>query len=515
MRKRQPTPRPKAFAAMTTGERVCAFIEEYCRVPEGKHVGEKLVLDPFQRQFILDVYDNPAGTSRAILSIARKNGKTALIAAIALAHTVGPVARRNSQVVSGARSRDQAAIVFKLMSKMVMLEPRLQPITRIVPSSKTVIGLPLNVEYTAISAEAKTAHGKSPVVAILDELGQVKGPQDDFVDAIETSQGAYDDALLIAISTQAASDSDLFSVWIDDALDSGDPHIVCRVYEAPKDCELMNERAWRAANPALGRFRSIEDMRRLAEKASRMPSFAATFRNLNLNQRVEVRAPFVSRDVWIENGAPPAAISGRPKLWAGLDLSSVADLTAFVGVTEDFDVHCAFWLPEEGIVEKSRADRTPWNLWAEQGFIRLTPGRSVQYSHVAKDLRQFFEHFSVQAVGFDRYNMKFLRPWLEREGFSERESELFKEFGQGFVSMFPALRELESALLNRKMRHGMHPVLTACAMNAVTISDTTGNRKFAKGRSTGRIDGMVALAQAIGVMPMVEKSKPEPTLLFV
>lgn len=177
---------------MTRGKKVCAFIEKFCLIPEGQHVAQPLKLQPFQRKFILDVYDNPAGTSRAYLSVARKNGKSALIAAILLAHIVGPEAKLNSQIVSGARSRDQAALVFKLAEKMVRLSPELSKIIRVVPSSKMLIGLVMNVEYKAISAEAGTAHGLSPVLAILDEVGQVRGPQDSFIEAIETAQGAHE-----------------------------------------------------------------------------------------------------------------------------------------------------------------------------------------------------------------------------------------------------------------------------------------------------------------------------------
>src|SRR5690625_3925847 len=197
---------------MTRGERVIAFIERYCRVPEGQHVGQPLRLDEFQRRFILAVYDNPAGTTAAYLSIARTNGKTGLIAAILLAHLVGPEALQNSQIVSGAMSREQAAIVFDLACKMIRLNQDLADIIHIVPSGRRLIGTPLNVEYKALAAEGKTAHGLSPVLAILDEVGQVRGPQDDFVDAITTAQGAHEAPLLIAISTQAANDADLLSI---------------------------------------------------------------------------------------------------------------------------------------------------------------------------------------------------------------------------------------------------------------------------------------------------------------
>ena len=136
---------------MTRGEKVCAFIEQYCLIPEGAQVGQPIKLMKFQKQFILDVYDNPHGTSRAYLSVARKNGKSALIAAVVLAHLVGPEAKQNSQIISGARSRDQASLVFKLAEKMIRLSPELSKIVRIVPSQKMLIGLICNVEYKAIA----------------------------------------------------------------------------------------------------------------------------------------------------------------------------------------------------------------------------------------------------------------------------------------------------------------------------------------------------------------------------
>ena len=149
----------------TRGEKVCQFIERFCLIPEGSKVGQPIKLLDFQRKFVLDVYDNPAGTSRAYMSVARKNGKSALIAAIVLAHLVGPEAKQNSQIISGARSRHQASLVFKLAEKMVRLSDELIKIVRIVPSQKSLVGLPCNVEYKAISAEAGTAHGLSPYLS--------------------------------------------------------------------------------------------------------------------------------------------------------------------------------------------------------------------------------------------------------------------------------------------------------------------------------------------------------------
>ncbi|MCF5946313.1 terminase large subunit, partial [Xanthomonas perforans] len=243
-------------------------------------------LAKFQKDFIRDVYDNPADTRRAYLSIGRKNGKTGLIAALLLAHLVGPEAKQNAQIVSGAMSRDQAALVFNLASKMVQLSADLSGIVKIIPSGKRLVGLPLNTEFRALAADGKTAHGLSPVLAILDEVGQVRGPQSDFVDAIVTSQGAHANPLLLVISTQAANDADLLSIWLDDAQRSSDPRIVCHLHAAADGCPLDDEKEWMAANPALGTFRSRDDLAEQMKQAQRMPSMENSARNLLLNQRV-------------------------------------------------------------------------------------------------------------------------------------------------------------------------------------------------------------------------------------
>jgi phage terminase large subunit-like protein len=177
-------------------------------------------------------------------------------------------------------------------------------------------------------------------------VGQVKGPQDDFIDAITTAQGAHDEPLLIAISTQAPTDADLFSIWLDDAERSEDPAIVSHVYTAPEGCELDDREAWAAANPALGLFRSLRDVEEQAAQAQRMPSAENTFRVLTLNQRVNMVSAFVSPGVWKAGNGAPGALDGM--VYGGLDLSATTDLTAFVlfcrrdGVVH---VHPHFWMP--------------------------------------------------------------------------------------------------------------------------------------------------------------------------
>jgi phage terminase large subunit-like protein len=487
----------------TRGERVCRFIEEFCLTPEGEHVGQPIRLAVFQKKFIKKIYDNPQGTRRAYLSIARKNGKTGLIAGIVLAHLIGPEAEQNSQIISGARSREQAAQVFNYASKMVMLSPVLSDIVRIVPSGKRLIGLPLNVEYRALAADGTTAHGLSPILAIIDEAGQVKGPQDDFIDAITTSQGAHKTPLLIAISTQAADDADLFSIWLDDAEKSKDPRIVSHLYAADKEAGVLDKKAWKAANPALGIFRSLDDLAEQAKQASRMPSVENTFRNLILNQRVSTVCPFISVDVWKSCGGMVLDYGSTP-VWAGLDLSARTDLTALVIVGKIAGVwHVTphFWTPEQGLSDRAKRDRAPYDVWARQGYLHTTPGATVDYEFVAQDIGAIFSELNIQSIAYDRWRIELLQKELTEHGIDIP----LVEFGQGYKDMSPALDVLESELLNGRIAHGAHPVLTMCARNAVVSRDPAGNRKLDKHKATGRIDGAVAMAMAFGVASMQEE----------
>lgn len=507
-------------AELTRGERNIKWIETYCRIPEGRYVGQPVRLRRFQKQIILDIYDQPPErrTRRAIISFARKNAKTALSAFLLLLHLCGPEARENSQLYSAAQSRDQAAILFGLAAKIIRMSPRLAQYVTIRDSGKQLFCEPLGTLYRALSAEASTAYGLSPVFTVHDELGQVKGPRSDLYEALETASAAQDEPLSIVISTQAPTDADLLSMLIDDALEENDPHTRIFLYTAPLDLPPFAESTIRLANPAYDEFMNQEEVMRMANDASRMPTRESSYRNLILNQRVEVHNPFVTRAIWKQNGHPVVERFDRDtEVWLGLDLSEINDLTALVmtgKVQGKWHVKPIFWLPEHGIVERSREDRVTYDVWRDEGYLETTPGRSIEYSYIAPVLKQIFVTHNVRGAAFDRYNFRHLRPWLVQAGFNDHELERFIDFGQGYVSMSPALRTVEGMLLNGEVAHGDHPVLTMCASNAVVTKDTTGNRKLDKSKSRGRIDGMIAMVMALSIAS-ADEAELEHTQAFV
>lgn len=497
---------------MTRGERNCEWIERFCRIPEGRLVGQPVRLTPEQRKWIIAIYDTP--TRRFILSMARKNAKTALSGFLLLLHLCGPEARQNSQLYSAAQSRDQAAILFNLAAKMVRMSPDLNAVVVVRDTAKQLACSELGTLYRALSAEASTAYGLSPVFVVHDELGQVRGSRSELYEALETASAAQESPLSIIISTQAPTDADLLSVLIDDAKTGRDPRTKLVLYTADEGLDPFSDEAIRAANPHFDVFMNQQEVRDQAESARRMPSAENGFRNLILNQRVNLVNPFISRDVWEACAGMQGEFVGE--VFLGLDLSVRQDLTALVAVGRDTDgfwsVQCHFYTPLNGLDERARRDRSPYDLWVKQGWITATPGSSVDYEVVAAKMLELSDEHNVVKVAFDRYRMKELESCLSRMG---RELPL-EPFGQGFVSMAPALDALEAELLNKRLRHGGNPVLRMCAVNAVVTKDPAGNRKLDKSKATGRIDGLVALvmAQAIACAAPPPVTAPKFQMLF-
>lgn len=508
---------PRKKQTETRAERNIAWCEKYLLIPEGKYVGKKLKMAAFMKEDFKAIYDNPKGTRRAIISRARKNAKTFEAAAILLLHLCGKEARRNSHLHSAALSRDQAGLIFNLAVKMVRMSEALNNVIMVRETKKELFCPQLGIVYRALSADVGTNFGLSPALIIHDELGQVRGPRSPLYEALETATAAQEDPLTIIISTQAPTEADLLSVLIDDAAQGHDPHTVLRINAADIDDDPFALETIEKANPALNIFMNKKEVLSMAKDAQRMPAREAEYRNLILNQRVEINNPFVTQSIWQSCGATPQPLEGL-QVYGGLDLSSVADLTALVLIGKKdrvWQVHPTFWLPSHGLREKAKKDRVPYDLWREKEFLRTTEGNTISYEFVANYLFALMSKYSIHKIGFDRWNMKHLKPWLHKAGFSETKVEdIFVEFGQGTQSMSPALRDLEQAIKEKEIAHGNHPVLAMCAACAVVDSKDDANRKLSKNKSTGRIDGLVALTMAMGVAGQYAEEVDVNTLIF-
>lgn len=488
----------RAGQALGEGDRVIEWVERFCRVPEGKFVGQPIKMREWQRTIIRGIYDHD--TRRAIISFGRKNAKTTLAALLLLVHLVGPRARPNSQLFSSALSRDQAAILFALAAKIIRMSPDLRNYVGVRDTAKQLYCQELGTLYRALSAEASTAYGLSPVFVVHDELGQVVGPRSDLYEALETASGAQEAPLSIVISTQAPSDGDLLSVLIDDAKTGRDARTRLFLYTAPESLDPFGAEAQKAANPALGDFLNLREVQDMASAAKRMPARESSYRNLVLNQRVSLHSAFVPISLWDAcANQPDEDVFLAGPCYIGLDLSAKNDLTAMVLVAKDaqgfWHVRPFFYAPLTGLYDRATRDRAPYDLWQQQGWLEATPGASVEYEVVAQRLVDLCQTYNVVKVSFDRWRIDVFKADLSRLGV-----ELpLEPFGQGYKDMTPALDVLETEIMNKRLRHGGHPLLRWCAANAIAVKDPAGNRKLDKSKATGRIDGLVALAMSLGV----------------
>lgn len=455
---------------------------------------------------------------RAVLSIGRKNGKTALIAALVLAHLVGPEAIQNGEIYSAANDRKQAAQVFKVAAQMVRADEELARLVKVINSTKHIACYGNGSFYEAISAEAGTKHGLNPSFVIFDELAQAKSPE--LYDVLDTSMGARAEPLFVTISTQSNDPEHILSKLIDDGLHSGDPRIVVHLYAVPEDVEnIFDPKVWKLANPALGDFRSLDDLKATADKAQRMPADEPKFRNLYLNQRVAPVSTLISRAEWMECAGEPEFEDGQG-VYLALDLSSTTDLTALVMVGDGpkTPVKAWFWKPADLILDHSARDfgsgSRRYLEWHDAGWLETTEGRSIDHTAVAMRIAELCSRFKVLGLAYDRWRINDLLRQFDGVGLSAHEDGekgdglRLVPWGQGFRDMAPAIDALELAVLNRELIHPSSPVLTWNIANAVSVNDPAGNKKLDKAKARFRIDGAVALAMACGLKA---RDRQEPT----
>lgn len=507
-------------------QRVIKFIEQL-RVPSGYGQGEQLVLRDWQKDFIRDIYepvdqDGFRIVRRAINSMARKNGKTLLVSALVLVHLIGPEAIENDEIYSAANDRKQAALVFKTAAQMVRADHRLSSRLNVIDSTKRIVNVAHGSFYEAMSAESGTKHGLNPSFVVYDELAQAKNRK--LYDVLDTSMGARREPLFAVISTQSNDPQHILSQLIDDAVNGKDPTIVCHLYEVPEEVkDIWDPVIWRMANPALGDFLSLDNVKAMAAKAQRMPAEEPKFRNLVLNQRVSPISTLISRFEWAAC-AGDANIAPGEEMYFALDLSSVRDITALVGVTvnEPVRVLPIFFKPIETLHEHSKRDFGSGNNhyvhWYEQKHLQVTAGGSIDPLEVADHIAQLSGQYSILGLAFDRWRINDLLRAFDQIGFRAQKEEpdnartvaglRLIPWGQGFRDMAPAVDAMELLISERRLLHPNNPALNWMMMNAMAVADPAGNRKIDKSATRFRIDGAVALAMACGARSR-ERAKPK------
>jgi phage terminase large subunit-like protein len=482
-----------------------AFINRLTHT-KGQFGGQPFNLRPWQIKILKRIFKKRRDGLRqyrtCLLMLPRKNGKTELAAAIALYGLLAD-GEMGAEVYSAAADRDQAGLVFGVAAQMVRNDPALEEACYIVESQKRIVHRATGSFYRAISAEAYSKHGFNASMVIYDELHAA--PDRRLYDVLSTAMGGRQQPLFLVISTAGYDrHSILWELYTHakkvQERPAIDPSFLPILYEAPEGADWTKPRVWQKANPALGDFRSLEELQTLAVRAKEIPAQENTFRRLYLNQWTEQAARWIQMPAWDACQTPPVSRQALQKrrCYVGMDLSTTTDLTALVAVFPDelgFDVLARFFVPEERIRERSRRDHVPYDEWARQGVLTSTPGAVVDYDVLRQVLRQWAAEFSLQMVAFDPWNATDLVSRLQQQ-----DGLPCVSMRQGFGSLSAPTKSLEQAILSRRLRHDGHPVLRWNVSNVAVETDSAGNLRPSKVLSTERIDGVVALIMAVDIM---------------
>lgn len=498
--------------SLTRAERVKAFLETL-PVTSGAQRGTKFRVRDWQwREIILPIYSTDDEGVRyvreAILSFPRKNGKTGLVAGLALCHLCGPEAVERGQVKSAANARKQAGLIFNEMAAIVKRVYWMAKRINVKSFTKEMHDVVTDSTFEALAAEVATEHGLSPSFWIYDELGQAKDRK--LYDVLATSQAAWEEPLGIVISTQSPDPKHIMSELVDDGLKILEGSVEDRtryacIFSADMKADPWSEETWRACNPALGDFRSLEEMRAFAAKAQRIPAMEATFRNLYLNQRVDANEPFIPAPEWAACAGPAElftdeALAGLPCV-GSIDLSGTGknDLTAYKFLFEHPDGRLLlkpyFFAAADGLEIAEARDRVPYRQWVKEGHLIAHPGKVLDYKFLAERLGEFIAKYRPTCIAVDPWNIERLTAECETLGI---DAVLYK-WGQSYQHMDPAIKAFVGFVISRKLVHDGNPIDSWCLSNVKVGTDSSGNQKLDKRKATGRIDGAQASAMACGL----------------
>lgn len=515
------------------------FFEDVLCLNGGEYEGLPFILDGWQAFIVGSLYGwmitlpNKAGQPEefrryqvAYIETGKGSGKSPLAAGIGLKGLCADGEYR-AEVYAAATKKDQAQILFRDAVAMWQQSPGLQAHIKASGTGENVWNLAYlrtGSWFRPISADQGQS-GPRPHVYLVDELHEHKTGE-----VLEMGRAGFKhrrNPLLVAITNSGSGKTSPCAMYhamaceiaagarVNDRFFS----FVCGLDEG--DDPFADESCWPKANPSLQHrgLPGLEYLRGQVREAQGLPAKEAIVRRLNFCEWTEAHNPWLSAAVWdpCQRTFTPDDLRGR-RAYGGLDLSSTRDLTAFVLLVEPLEdgepwhLLAWCWLPEQGLRERAERDRVEYIGWRNAGFLETTPGAAVDKLHVAMRVMQLCQGFDVVNIAYDRWRIEDLRQQAATAGL---DLPPLQPFGQGFKDMSPALDAFETAVLNQRVVHNGHPILTWCAANAVVNTDPAGNRKLDKIKATGRIDLMVATVMAYGSAQAAAQDRPVDITAFL
>ncbi len=492
------------------GQRAVDFLRKL-KHPKNPAPGHPFQLDPWQEAIIKAIYGPRDDLGRRIVRrvpmlIPRGNRKTSLGAAISLLHLIGPERQPGQLIVSAASAHEQALELFGECAMIVQYDVRLRKRLDVREYESRIAHAETSSRYIAVAADGNALHGKTPNVVLKDELHAWAGNKgrlqyEALTSALVKVPGTLDFTLTTAGRGQENLAWNVFEYAI--RVQKGqisDPATLPVIFMAEPEDDWADEAVWYGVNPGLKYgYPDLAAFRDIVQKAVNSPFERDSFKQFNLNYWLDSStSPFVEMHVY-DRGRHDVDLEdleiAQSPCWIGVDLSKNEDLTAVVCAWRDenggYAVHPYFFCPEDNL--RSRGDRhgVDYVTWAEDGHIIPTPGNTVDLRVVETHIRELCARFNVQEIAFDPTFGRSMMADLVGDGLPA------VEFRQGWVSMGPAVKELERVILAGQFRHGAHPVLRWNFENVQVETDKAGVRMFHKAKSGNKIDGAVATAMAV------------------
>lgn len=496
---------PASHYEKAKADRAVKFIQNLCHT-KGKWAGKKFLLLPWQEQIVRDIFgivreDGKRQFLTAYVEIPKKQGKSELAAAIAL-YLLYADNEASAEVYGAACDRNQASIVFDVAKQMVMMNPALMKRSKITAATKRIVNYSNAGFYQVLSAETGTKHGLNVSGLVFDEIHAQ--PNRKLYDVLTKGSGDAREQPLFFIITTAGTDKQSICYELHTkALDimagrKVDSTFYPVVYGLAEGDDWNDEANWYKANPSLGHTIQIERVREAYQNALDNPAEENVFKQLRLNMWTNSTVVWISEHIYDKGNTPIDidSLKGRD-CYAGLDLASTSDITAFVLVfpphseDEKYIVLPFFWLPEDTLELRCRRDHVLYDVWERQGYIQTTEGNVVHYGFIEQFIEDLGTKYHIREIAYDRWNATQMVQNLEDEGFT------MVPFGQGFKDMSPPSKELYKLLMEGSIVHGGNPVLKWMAQNVVMRQDPAGNIKPDKERSVEKIDGIVALIMGL------------------
>ena len=472
-----------------------------------KHTGGMLAgigfqILPFQIKFLIDVICTKRITNdrrrytTALLFLPRKNGKTELIAAL-LNCFLFMDSEKGKEIYCAANETQQAQIIYKAATTMIKQNNVLSSRVNLWRSTKTIERTGEFEDFIKVlTANADTKDGLKPYVVVYDELHAAKDAS--LYTVLEEGMASRTEPLFIIISTAGYNQNGImhrkyeYAKQVRDGIIQDDT-FYSMIFEPDEDDDWTDEKTWIKCNPALGYGVQMDYLRSKFIKAKYSGEEEVAFKTKHLNIWTNSATVWIKDEVWLSNKSEIASLKGR-KCYGGLDLSSTTDITALGLVFENedgsLDLHVKMWIPEDQMRERSRRDRVPYADWVRDGWISTTPGNSVDYDFIERDILALVnDGIDIQEIAYDRWNASGIVAHLQYEGLN---------IGQGFASMSAPTKLFETLSLQEKINHGGNPALRWMLSNVVITKDAAENIKIDKSKSRERVDGIVASVMALG-----------------